>query len=74
MKMFVNVARLDIGQLFTLSARCGHLCTLDTFLLLSDFALKLVCKENLLEPFCQFCSCLITEYLITLQKTKGKAA
>ena len=32
MKMFVNVARLDIGQLFTQSTRWGHLCTLDTFL------------------------------------------
>ena len=32
MKMFVNVARLDIGQLFTQSTRRGHPCTLDTFL------------------------------------------
>ena len=33
MKMFVNVARLDIGQLFTQSTRGGggHPCTLDTF-------------------------------------------
>ena len=32
MKMFVNVARLDIGQLFTKSTRRGHPFTLDTFL------------------------------------------
>ena len=32
MKMFVNIARLDIDQLFTQSARRGHPCTLDTFL------------------------------------------
>ena len=32
MKMFVNIARLDIGQLFTQSGRWGHPCTLDTFL------------------------------------------
>ena len=30
MKMFVNIARLDIDQLFTQSARRGHPCTLDT--------------------------------------------
>ena len=32
MKMFVNIARLVIDQLFTQSARRGHPCTLDTFL------------------------------------------
>ena len=32
MKMFVNIARLDICQLFTQSVRRGHPCTLDTFL------------------------------------------
>ena len=39
MKMFVNVARLDIGQLFTQGARQGHPCTLDTFLVLLFFFL-----------------------------------
>ena len=29
MTMFVNIARLDIGQLFTQSARRGHPCSLD---------------------------------------------
>ena len=32
MKIFVNVARLEIGQLFTQEGRWGHPCTLDTFL------------------------------------------
>ena len=32
MKIFVNVARLEIGQLFTQGVRWGHPCTLDTFL------------------------------------------
>ena len=32
MKIFVNVARLEIGQLFTQGVRLGHPCTLDTFL------------------------------------------
>ena len=32
MKIFVSVARLEIGQLFTQGARQEHLCTLDTFL------------------------------------------
>ena len=39
MKIFVNVARLEIGQLFTQDAWWGHLCTLDTFL---DLYLKLI--------------------------------
>ena len=34
MKIFVNVARLEIGQLFTQGARRGHPCTLDTFLVI----------------------------------------
>ena len=33
MKIFVNVARLEIGQLLTQDARQRHLCTLDTFLI-----------------------------------------
>ena len=32
MKMFVNVARLEIGQLFTQGTRC----TLDTFLVINN--------------------------------------
>ena len=32
MKIFVNVATLEIGQLFTQCARRGHPCTLDAFL------------------------------------------
>ena len=32
MKIFVNVARLEIGLLFTQGMRLGHPCTLDTFL------------------------------------------
>ena len=32
MKLFVNVAWSEIGQLFTQGARRGHPCTLDTFL------------------------------------------
>ena len=39
MKIFVNVARLEIGQLFTQGTRRWHPCTLDTFLV-SD------CKLN----------------------------
>ena len=35
MKIFVNVARLEIGQLFTQGARWEHQCTLDTFLVYS---------------------------------------
>ena len=33
----MNVARLDIGKLFTQSMRRGHPCTLDTFLVIYDF-------------------------------------
>ena len=32
MEIFVNVARLEIGQLFTEGARRGNPCTLVTFL------------------------------------------
>ena len=32
LKVFVNVARLEIGQLFTQGWRQGHPCTLDTFI------------------------------------------
>ena len=32
MKIFVNVARLEIGQLFSQGTRRGHPYTLDTFL------------------------------------------
>ena len=38
MKIFVNVARLEIDQLFTQGMRRGHPFTLDTFL---------VCNQNL---------------------------
>ena len=41
MKMFVNIARLDIGQLFTQSVRREHPCTLDTFLVFSQHGLCL---------------------------------
>ena len=37
-KRFVNLARLEIGQLFTQGARRGHPCTLDTFLVLVWFS------------------------------------
>ena len=37
MKLFVNIARLEIDQLFTQGMRQGHLCTLDTFLVLNSF-------------------------------------
>ena len=36
-KIFVTVARLEIGQLFTQGARRGHPCTFDTFLVTSPF-------------------------------------
>ena len=32
---FVNLAKLEIGQLFTQGTRRGHPCTLDTFLVLT---------------------------------------
>ena len=37
MKIFVNVARLKMGQLFTQDTRRRHPCTLDTFLGLLKF-------------------------------------
>ena len=36
MKMFVNVVRLENGQLITEGVRQGHPCTLDTFLVRLD--------------------------------------
>ena len=36
MKMFVNVVRLENGQLITQGVRQGHPCTLDTFLVRLD--------------------------------------
>ena len=35
LKIFVSVARLEIGQLFTQDARRGHPCILDIFLVSS---------------------------------------
>ena len=35
MKIYVNVARLEIGQLFTKRLRRGHLCILEKFLVLT---------------------------------------
>ena len=43
MKIFVNVSRLEIGQLFTQGMRRGHPCTLVTFLVY----LKIGEKEKL---------------------------
>ena len=48
MKMFVNVARLDIGQLFTHSMRQGHPRTLDTFLVRGTLNSSTSTKEVLL--------------------------
>ena len=45
MKMFVNIARLDIGQLFTQSVRLGHPCTSNTILVCSSIGTKLVSKR-----------------------------
>ena len=39
MKMFVNIARLDIYQMFTQSVRQGHPCTSDTFLVSEEIKL-----------------------------------
>ena len=39
MKIFMNVARLEIGHLFTQGTRWGHPCTLDTILVQSLFVL-----------------------------------
>ena len=41
MKLFVNVERLEIGQLFTQCSRQGHPCTLDTFLVPYEATLAL---------------------------------
>ena len=53
MKIFVNIARLEIGQLFTQGRRQGHRCSLDTFLVFfSSFfpfiSLKIYCNHHLL--------------------------
>ena len=37
MKMFMNIAMLEICQLFTQGARRGHPCTLDIFLVSTNF-------------------------------------
>ena len=37
MKIFVNVARLKMGQLFTQGAKRGHPCNLDTFLVIYTY-------------------------------------
>ena len=41
-EIFVNVARLEIGQLFTQGTRRGHPCTLDTFLVLKHLSFLLI--------------------------------
>ena len=41
-KMFVSIAWLDIDQLFTQSARRGHPCTLDIFLVFFFYGWKTV--------------------------------
>ena len=41
MKIFVNLARLEIGQLFTQGTRWGHPRNLDTFLVSVCFSLYL---------------------------------
>ena len=46
MKIFVNVARLEIGQLFTQGTRRGYLCTLDKFLVLSCFLEKFTIEPD----------------------------
>ena len=43
MKIFVNVARLEVGQLFTQGTRWGHPCTLDTFLVDHYYCIKIFC-------------------------------
>ena len=37
MKIFVKVARLEIGPLYSQGTRRGHPCTLDTFLVFRGF-------------------------------------
>ena len=48
MKIFVNIARLEIGQLFTEGMKWGHPCTLDTFQVTVFFFLlkKCLCFSN----------------------------
>ena len=45
MKIFVNVARLEIGQLFTQDMRQGRPCTLDTFLVHSTLQVKAILQD-----------------------------
>ena len=52
MKIFVTVARLKMGQLFTQSARRRHPCTLDTFLV-CFFLGRLDCLHLYLKIFIQ---------------------
>ena len=60
MKIFVNVARLEIGQLFTQGARRGHPCTLDTFLFQHN--IKLYFMASVLN-FCQQVSELLMNFV-----------
>ena len=56
MKIFVNVARLEIGQLFTQGTRRGHPCTLDIFLVyLCKASTKLYEKWHLVKPWAGAC-------------------
>ena len=56
MKIFVNVARLEIGQLFTQGMRWGHPCTMDTFLLFWQIILQIKALQALHDtlPLCLF--------------------
>ena len=47
MKIFVNVARLEIGQLFTQSAKRGYPFTLDTFLVSALQTYKSCCNGGI---------------------------
>ena len=70
MKMFVNVARLEIGQLFTQGTRRGHLCTLDTFLV--SFILVVV-FENIYEFYMHifFFIFAVEQCLLSLKRNKN---
>ena len=46
MKIFVNVARLEIGQLCTQGPRRWHPCTLDTFLVPINSMESLSCHSD----------------------------
>ena len=47
MKIFVNVARLEIGQLFTQRSRRGHPFTLDIFLISALQTYKSCCNRGI---------------------------